>query len=145
MSQTTSSPLDLPDARPSVNIFRISQKSAQLPKSISAIHSGDDTHIINDRSLLVSASECDEPLSGGVGSRSNAKAIGDFYLELANNLTLRLPRVRYVPGAKYDLISDHLLAEIGFGLCFGYQKLSLGMDEKNGSTTWIEVMNLVAR
>ena len=120
-------------------------ESADLPKTTWVLHSG-NTHITNDRSLLVGARDCDEPLRGCLGSSTRAQAIGEVYLELHNNLTLRLKRVRYVPDSKYNLVSDHLLtSEMGFSIWFHGAKVFLLSEREGGAETRIEAMNKLAK
>lgn len=120
------------------------QPPARMPKSTWVLHSG-DTHITNDRSLLVSARDCDEHLFGKFGNRMKALAIGDIYLELANNLTLHLQRVRYVPDVMYNLLSDIVLQnEMGFAIEFDKPKTHLCFKENSGGETRFEAINMVA-
>ena len=125
-------------------ILGCNQVNAQLPKSIWMLHSG-DTHITNDRSLLVGARDCDESLYDKFGNRLQAQAIGEVYLELYNNLTLRLKRVRYAPDVKYNLLSDIVLQdELNFTIEFDKLKTHLCFMEQSGAETRFEAMNTVA-
>lgn len=113
-------------------------ESADLPKSAWVMHSG-DTHITNDRSLLRDARDCDESLYGQFGNSMRAQAIGEVHLELYNNRTLHLKSVRFVPTAKYNLISDKVLArEVSFTINFGSQNVLLRMMDQSGAETRFE-------
>ena len=109
------------------------------------LHNG-DTHVTNDRSLLHSASKCDEYLYSDIGGmKIKAEAIGDVYLELANNLTFRLQRVRYAPTCKYNLLSDFILQEeTGFAVEFGKLQTYLCIKERSCGQMRFEAMNMVA-
>ena len=117
---------------------------AELPKSTWVLHSG-DTHIVNDRRLLVAARKCDEYLYDLSGRRMEAKFVGDVHLKLDNNLMIDLQRVRFSKEAKYNLLSEGALrVDMGFAIEFGQLKTHLRFKDKSGVETRFEAANTVA-
>ena len=119
-------------------------EKAELPKTAWVLHLG-DTHVTNDRSLLVGARDCDESLYEVLSSKPiQVQAIGEVYLELQNNLTLRLKHVRYAPDAKYNLVSQTILTcEMGFSIAADEGEVHLGIKERSGTKMRFEVANMV--
>lgn len=117
---------------------------SELPKSTWVLHSG-DTHVTNNRNVLISSTKCDEHLYNLSGGRMEAKAIGDVHLKLANNLMLDLQRVRFAPDAKCNLISEGALrVDMGFAIEFGEQKTHLRFKDKSGAESRFELAETVA-